>query len=176
MSGDTSGLGFGYTGAPRGVPDDINSGSGTWAGPAYACMLLVEYCGGGAGGSSTAGATMCCGGKAAVVRREWISHTAGASYSYAVGAAGSGGASGAGSDGGDTTFGALPTAYGGKGPSANPAAAGTYGSAFGEDSCWGRGGAPAGGAANGYGAGGGGNLSAGTGGDGTGGKIRITVF
>ena len=176
MSGDTSGLGFGYTGAPRGVPDDINSGTGTWAGPAYDCMLLVEYCGGGAAGSSMSGATICCGGKAAVLRREWIKHTASATYSYAVGAGGTSPGAGAGADGGDTTFGSLPTAYGGKGPAANPAAAGTYGSAFGEDSPWGRGGATPGGAANGYGAGGGGNLSNASGGAGTGGKIRITVF
>ena len=176
MSGNTSDLGFGVTGAPRAVPTDLNSGSGTWAGPAYDCTLLVEYCGGGAGGSSTSAGIMCCGGKASVVRREWIKHTAGASYSYAVGAAGTGVASGAGSDGGDTTFGSLPTAYGGKGPAQNPAAAGAYGPAFGEDTIWGRGGAPGGGAANGYGAGGGGHISAGTAGNGTGGRIRITEY
>lgn len=176
MSGDTNSLGMAQSGAPRAAPTDINSGTGTWSGPAYDCMLLVEYCGGGAAGSSTSGATMCCGGKSSVVRREWIKHTAGASYSYAVGAGGTGPGAGAGGDGGDTTFGSLPTAYGGKGPSANPATAGVYGSAFGEDSPWGRGGATPGGAANGYGAGGAGNLSNGAGGAGSGGKIRITEY
>lgn len=176
MSGDTNSLGMAQSGAPRAAPTDINSGTGTWYGPAYDCMLLVEYCGGGAGGSSTPTASMCCGGKASVVRHEWVKHTAGASYSYAVGAGGAGGAAGAGGDGGDTTFGALPTAYGGKGPSANPALAGAFGAAFGEDTCWGRGGATPGGAANGAGAGGGGNLSSLNGGAGSGGKIRITEY
>lgn len=176
MSGDTNSLGMAQSGAPRAAPTDINSGTGTWSGPAYDCMLLVEYCGGGAGGSSTSTANMCCGGKASVVRHEWVKHTAGASYSYAVGAGGAGGAAGAGGDGGDTTFGALPTAYGGKGPSANPALAGAFGAAFGEDTCWGRGGATPGGAANGYGAGGGGNLSNGNAGAGSGGRIRITEY
>ena len=176
MSGDTSSLGLGHTGAPRDVPTDLNSGTGSWSGPSYDCMLLVEYCGGGAAGSSTSTANICCGGKAAIVRREWIKHTAGTSYSYAVGAGGTSPGAGAGGDGGDTTFGSLPTAYGGKGSAVNPAQAGLYGPAFGEDTQWGRGGAPAGGAANGYGAGGGGNLSNGSGGAGYGGRIRITEY
>ena len=176
MSGDTQSLGMAPSGAPRAAPTDINSGTGTWSGPAYDCMLLVEYCGGGAAGSSTSDATLCCGGKSSVLRREWIKHTAGASYSYAVGAGGTSPGAGPGGDGGDTTFGSLPTAYGGKGGGVNPAIAGTYGPGFGEDSPWGRGGAPSGAAANGNGAGGGGNLSNGSGGAGSGGKIRITEY
>ena len=175
MSDDTNSLGFSPTGKPRAKTSITSSGSGTFSGPAYDCWLLVRRCGGGgAGGSTSLPSTPQMGGAAAPIVEDWIQHSAGATYSYVVGAKGVGTASGQGGDGGDTTFGSLAPAPGGRG--------GSHWSYDGGSSPWGKGGVrvsgggSTGGNGAGNGSGGGGTYNNGTGGDGAPGRLDILEF
>lgn len=174
MSGDTSSLGLGLSAKPRYKTSITTSGSGTFTPQAGTTWLCVRRSGGGgAGGSTSLPTTPQPGGAAAPIVEDWVQHSAGATYSYAVGAKGVGVTSGIGGDGGDTTFGSLPAAPGGRG--------GSHWSYDGGSSPWGKGGQRApgsgtAGAATNNGAGGGGNYNNGTGGDGAPGRLDILEF
>ena len=102
--------------------------SGTWTAPVNATWVYVEAIGGGGGGGR--GTSIGAGGggggfNASLFRASDV----GNSVTVTIGAGGAGiaslGGSNPGSDGGNTTFGALVTAYGGKG--GTPSGEGGYG-------------------------------------------------
>jgi hypothetical protein len=152
--------------------NQLSTGTGTYRPGRGTKWLKLTMIGGGAGGSSTSAAsTPCVGGDAAIAVTYWLAVTKNA-YSYSIGAGGLGVAAGAGQDGGNTTFDSF-TAYGAKGPSANPAT----GFQPGKNSPYGQGGNSGGGAASGHGAGGGGtNGSSTTGGAGSEGLILVEEY
>ena len=95
--------------------------TGTFTVPSNCTAVEVFMVGGGGGGGGVTCATNYWtgaggGGGGGVIRRT-LSVTAGASYTVTIGAGGAAGTNGGshGSVGGDTTFGALATAYGGGG-------------------------------------------------------------
>lgn len=89
-----------------------------WTAPAGVVQATITAVGGGAGGARadlsgpTAAGGVGGGAGATVVRT--VPVTPGVAYTIAIGAGGAGGTTGAGADGGDTTFGSMVTARGGK--------------------------------------------------------------
>lgn len=161
------------------------TGNGTWTKPAAATgneMVVVEaWGGGGGGGGMTTGANRGggAGGGGAGVFKVFKASDLTATVSVTVGAGGPGGLTGAnpGTIGGDTSFGAFLTAYGGGPGGGNSASgsgggggglAGAGGSGTGGTSAGGAGGAPNStfGAAGASGGGNGGDSSSGGGGGG----------
>ena len=123
MSGTMSGLGHSRTGKPRYAAAPITSGTGTYTPQAGTTWLRVRKWGGGggSGGASSTSGTYgtSSNGSEGQYTDEWIAHTPGATYAYAVGAAGLAGNSGSGTGGtgGTTTFAGTTAAAGGVGGS-----------------------------------------------------------
>ena len=119
MSGTMSGLGHSRTGKPRYAAAPITSGTGTYTPQAGTTWLRVRKWGGGGGsggassGSSTYGASS--SGWDGQYTEEWIPHSAGDTYAWAVGAGGTAGNFGGGGAGGSTTFAGTTSATGGQG-------------------------------------------------------------
>lgn len=101
------------------------SGTGTYTPRPGTKLLRVRKWGGGGGsGGSLAAAwgyAASSNGSDGQYTEEWVTHTPGATYAYAIGAGGTAGTSAPtnGGDGGDTTFAGTTTAKGGTGGASN---------------------------------------------------------
>lgn len=118
MSGTMSGLGHSRRGKPR-YATSLTSGTGTYTPQAGTTGMWVRKWGGGGGaGGATSGSSVygaSSGGWDGQYTEEWIAHTAGTTYAWAIGAAGTGGNFGSGGAGGSTTFAGTTSATGGQG-------------------------------------------------------------
>lgn len=103
----------------------ITSGTGVYVPKAGTKVMRVRKWGGGGGsGGAAAGSGVYAAssnGSDGQYTEEWIFHTPGATYAYAVGAGGTAGTSGPsnGGNGGNTTFAGTTAAAGGQGGSAS---------------------------------------------------------
>lgn len=97
------------------VSAQIFSGSGTWTRPASGTIVMVRAWGAGGSGSSAASGTSGGGGGGAYVERFLPFASLGATETVTIGVGGASTATAVGNPGGNTTFGALVTAYGGGG-------------------------------------------------------------
>ena len=121
MSGTTDGLGMSRTSKPRYAAAPITGGTGTYTPQAGTTWLRVRKWGGGGGsggaGSSSGTYGISSAGADGQYTEEWIAHSPGATYAWAVGAGGTAGPTtpGNGGNGGSTTFDGTTPAAGGLG-------------------------------------------------------------